>query len=52
MLALLSAGHSNPEIAARLHIWLNTVKFHVRAIYDRLGVHSRVAAAASQHNGH
>jgi DNA-binding NarL/FixJ family response regulator len=51
VLALLSAGHSNPEIAARLHISLNTVKFHVRVIYDRLGVHSRVAAAAYQHNG-
>jgi DNA-binding CsgD family transcriptional regulator len=33
-----------------LHISVNTVKFHVRIIYDRLGVHSRVAAAA-QRNG-
>ena len=49
VLCLLSAGHSNPEIAARLHISLNTVKFHVRVIYERLGVHSRVAAAAYQH---
>ena len=51
VLALLSAGHSNPQIAARLHISLNTVKFHVRVIYERLGVHSRVAAAAYQQNG-
>ena len=48
VLALLSAGHSNPQIAALLHISLNTVKFHVRVIYERLGVHSRVAAAAYQ----
>jgi DNA-binding NarL/FixJ family response regulator len=50
VLDLLSAGHSNVEIANRLHISVNTVKFHVRIIYDRLGVHSRVAAAA-QRNG-
>jgi DNA-binding NarL/FixJ family response regulator len=49
VLALLSAGHSNAEIAARLHISLNTVKFHVRVIYERLGVNSRVAAAAYLH---
>lgn len=45
VLDLLSAGHSNLEIAKRLQISVNTVKFHVRVIYDRLGVHSRVAAA-------
>jgi DNA-binding NarL/FixJ family response regulator len=50
VLDLLSAGLSNTEIAKRLHISVNTVKFHVRIIYDRLGVHSRVAAA-TQRNG-
>ena len=48
VLDLLSAGHSNTEIAKRLHISVNTVKFHVRIIYDRLGVHSRVAAATQR----
>jgi DNA-binding NarL/FixJ family response regulator len=46
VLDLLSAGHSNVEIANRLRISVNTVKFHLRVIYERLGVHSRVAAAA------
>jgi DNA-binding NarL/FixJ family response regulator len=50
VLDLLSAGHSNVEIAKRLHISVNTVKFHVRIIYKLLGVHCRVAAAA-QRNG-
>ena len=50
VLDLLSAGLSNTEIAKQLHISVNTVKFHVRIIYDRLGVHSRVAAA-TQRNG-
>ena len=38
-------GRSNEEIARRLFISTNTVKFHLRAIYDRLGVHNRVEAA-------
>jgi LuxR family transcriptional regulator, maltose regulon positive regulatory protein len=35
----------NDQIAARLYISRNTVKFHVRTIYERLGVHNRVEAA-------
>ncbi len=45
VLADLAAGLDNAEIAAHLHISLNTVKFHVRAIYQRLGVCNRVQAA-------
>jgi two-component system response regulator DesR len=41
----LAKGRSNDEIARRLFISTNTVKFHLRAIYDRLGVHNRVEAA-------
>jgi two-component system response regulator DesR len=41
----LAKGRSNEEIARRLYISTNTVKFHLRAIYDRLGVHNRVEAA-------
>jgi two-component system, NarL family, response regulator DesR len=41
----LAKGRSNEEIARRLFISTNTVKFHLRAIYERLGVHNRVEAA-------
>ena len=45
VLEQLAAGRSNQEIARTLFISPNTVKFHVRAIYDRMGVHNRVEAA-------
>ena len=45
VLQLLSLGMDNEQIAERLYITRNTVKFHVRTIYERLGVHNRVAAA-------
>lgn len=40
------AGLSNPEIAARLHIGLTTVKTHVGALYAKSGTSSRVQLAA------
>jgi two-component system, NarL family, response regulator DesR len=43
----LALGRSNDEIARRLYISVNTVKFHLNAIYDRLGVHNRVEAAGA-----
>ncbi len=45
VLQLLSLGMDNDQIAAQLYISRNTVKFHVRTIYGRLGVHNRVEAA-------
>jgi DNA-binding NarL/FixJ family response regulator len=45
VLELLSEGLSNEAIAARLFISANTVKFHISAIYGRLGVRNRVEAA-------
>jgi DNA-binding NarL/FixJ family response regulator len=45
VLQLLALGMDNDQIAARLYISRNTVKFHVRTIYARLGVHNRVEAA-------
>ena len=45
VLELLALGMDNDQIASRLFISRNTVKFHVRTIYERLGVHNRVAAA-------
>jgi two-component system nitrate/nitrite response regulator NarP len=45
VLELLAQGASNYEIATRLYISPNTVKFHLREIYLRLGVRNRVEAA-------
>lgn len=45
VLELIAAGLDNARIAQRLHISRNTVKFHVRVIYERLGVSNRVEAA-------
>jgi len=46
VLALLSAGHTNQEIARDLYVSLNTVKTHLRNIYGKLGVNNRRAAVA------
>ncbi|HEY1568961.1 MAG TPA: response regulator transcription factor [Solirubrobacteraceae bacterium] len=45
VLGLLADGFSYEEIGTRLFISLNTVKFHVRSIFLRLGVRNRMAAA-------
>jgi two-component system nitrate/nitrite response regulator NarP len=45
VLELLAQGASNYEIASSLYISPNTVKFHLREIYLRLGVRNRVEAA-------
>jgi DNA-binding NarL/FixJ family response regulator len=44
VLDLLAGGMSNKEIATRLMISSNTVKFHLRTIYAKLGVRNRVQA--------
>jgi len=45
VLEMVAAGAANEEIAVRLFITVNTVKFHLRSIYSRLGIHNRVQAA-------
>ncbi len=46
VLRLLAQGKTNKEIAAELIVTTNTVKKHVLAIFDKLGVNSRAAAVA------
>jgi DNA-binding NarL/FixJ family response regulator len=45
VLASLIAGRSNREIAAELNMGLGTVKAHLSAIYEKLGVSNRTQAA-------
>lgn len=46
MLALVASGHSNTDIARRLHLSETTVKSHLAHISPKLGVSSRTAAVA------
>jgi two-component system nitrate/nitrite response regulator NarP len=45
ILALIAEGRRNEEIATELGVSPNTVKFHIRVLYSRLGVRNRVEAA-------
>ncbi|WP_269306831.1 response regulator [Aeromicrobium sp. HA] len=47
VLSLVAAGHSNTDIAQRLHLSETTVKSHLAHIYPKLGVSSRTAAVAA-----
>lgn len=46
MLRCLAAGLTYPGIAERLIISVNTVRYHVKAMYSKLGVASRAEALA------
>ncbi len=41
----LAAGYSNPEIASRHGVGINTVKTHVKEIFERICVRNRTEAA-------
>jgi len=43
---LIADGHSNKEIARRLHLSAHTVKSHVRNVLEKLALHSRLQLAA------
>jgi DNA-binding NarL/FixJ family response regulator len=47
---LLAKGLTNEEIAKLLYISLSTTKVHVKHIYDKLGVRSRLEAARALRN--
>jgi DNA-binding NarL/FixJ family response regulator len=42
VLALVTEGYQNKEIGQRLHIVASTVKFHVRALFRKYSVDSRI----------
>ncbi len=42
---LAASGISNPEVAAELVVSVNTVEFHLRNVYAKLGIHSRAELA-------
>lgn len=44
VLRLLAEGATNREIASHAEISENTVKFHLKNVYGKLGVSSRAAA--------
>jgi DNA-binding CsgD family transcriptional regulator len=44
---LATAGRTNREIAAALHISIRTVESHLSAAYRKLGVRSRTELAAA-----
>jgi LuxR family maltose regulon positive regulatory protein len=44
VLRLLNTPLSQPEIADRLYVSINTVRSHVKHIYEKLDVHARSAA--------
>gem|GEM_PF-56060 len=46
VLQLLADGLTNPEIATKLFLSLNTVKVHTRNIYSKLDAHNRTQAVA------
>ncbi len=48
----VAEGKTNSEIGIILACSFNTVKTHLKEIFQRLGVHSRTAAAAAAYRAH
>ncbi|MCB0063848.1 MAG: tetratricopeptide repeat protein, partial [Caldilineaceae bacterium] len=46
VLQLIAAGHKNQEIADELFVSLNTVRYHTKNLYGKLGVNKRTQAVA------
>lgn len=47
VLKLLVSGHTNPQLAHRLHLSAKTIEHHVSSILGKLDVHSRTEAVAA-----
>ena len=47
VLHVISSGVTNAEAARRLDISIHAIKFHLAAIYSRLGVSNRTEAAVA-----
>ena len=47
VLQLISYGLTNAEAAGRLNLSVHAIKFHLAAIYSRLGVNNRTEAAVT-----
>jgi DNA-binding NarL/FixJ family response regulator len=45
VLGMAARGLTNHEIARRLHVTVHAVKFHLAAVYRKLGVANRTEAA-------
>jgi two-component system nitrate/nitrite response regulator NarP len=45
VLALVAEGLTNAQVAQRLHVSANTVKFHLKNIYQQLNVTNRTEAS-------
>jgi DNA-binding NarL/FixJ family response regulator len=51
LLKLITIGHNYSTAAAELNVSYNTVKFHMRHIYEKLQVHSKSEAVAKALRG-
>jgi DNA-binding CsgD family transcriptional regulator len=47
VLQMIAFGMTNAEAAGRLHLSVHAIKFHLAAIYRRLGVNNRTEAAVT-----
>ena len=47
VLQMIAFGMTNAEAARRMHLSVHAIKFHLAAIYRRLGVNNRTEAAVA-----
>jgi PAS domain S-box-containing protein len=52
VLRLLEHGRSTEQIARELHLSIETVRNHIRALFRAMGVHSRLEAVAAARRQH
>ena len=52
LLALLAAGHGYQSAAGEMGVTINTVRSHVRSIYEKLHVHSKSEAVSKALRAH